>query len=332
MSAKLKTTAATADALVKNRSRIKRKATQRDYNEMFGAFTDGFVTDAQSKLMTQSVEQKVDLLAGERVTATEALAAIDAKIPEAAPDPASQAVVVYDGDNSKHLKTIAKKIWSLGKKDIASVIEKGRLLQEAFDSFDHGDRDEYHAWVAGELDISRSQEARYREVFEFDQICQTGKFGEQIKIADLDISKTALYDLAHFSDALYEPETIVKVLTLASKGRVMLADVNQIYAEDAAAADAAAAPDRMSEDELIAADAAGDDPGAGSDDAGTAPSTVDEPEIQAEAEPASDDGRSARALREFETACQIWLPRLNAADLEKAKVYVAGDGWRGVVQ
>jgi hypothetical protein len=125
----------------------------------------------------------------------------------------------------------------LEKKDIGSLIEKGRLLQVAFDREDHGDRAEYHGWVAGELDISTSQEARYRNVFAFSEISQTGKFGERIKIADLNISRTALYELAN----AYPPGIVAEVLRMASTSPVTLAQVNTIFDEYRDACRAAAA-------------------------------------------------------------------------------------------
>jgi hypothetical protein len=152
--------------------------------------------------------------------------------------------------NTETLPQLAKKYRALEKKDIGSLIEKGRLLQVAFEREDHGDRAEYHAWVAEELDISTSQEARYRNVFAFSEISQSGKFGEAIKIADLNISRTALYELADEWDA-YPPGIVAEVLRLASTAYVAKAQVNGVFDayREACAATEAAADETVVDDE-----------------------------------------------------------------------------------
>lgn len=76
---------------------------------------------------------------------------------------------------NESLPVLASKIRSLEKMTIANVIESGRLLQAAFDCFEHGDRDGYYQWIETEIGWWPRQAARYRDVFDFSQICQTGK-------------------------------------------------------------------------------------------------------------------------------------------------------------
>jgi hypothetical protein len=190
--------------------------------------------------------------------------------------------------NTESLSVIAGKIRSLEKKTIANIIESGRLLQVAFDRFEHRERDEYHQWIESEIGSSPRQVARYRHVFEFSQICQNGKFGRR-KIADLNISKSALYMLVDDQD-VWPAELIKEVLKLATKSRVMPAQVNAIIAKHRAAP----------EPELDAD--TGDDAGTGRDgaDAGAA-----EPEHDAGgagADPGDETGDDAETDADVEHA------------------------------
>jgi hypothetical protein len=135
--------------------------------------------------------------------------------------------------NAATLAEIAGKLLALEKNDIAGVIEKGRLLQDAFDLLKHGGREKYHQWVKTELCWSESTEARYRKVHDFAKFVRPDKFGG-FKIEELDISKEALYLLAAADRSF--PKPIKEALKLASTSRVGLAQVNEIIAKHSAAA------------------------------------------------------------------------------------------------
>jgi hypothetical protein len=55
-----------------------------------------------------------------------------------------------------------------------------------------------------------------------------------------------------------------------------------------------------------------------------------EPTARPDSKPKPDASSksSANYLREFEYACRTYLPRLNAADLQKARQFIALDSWR----
>jgi len=71
--------------------------------------------------------------------------------------------------------------------------------------------------------------ARYRDVFDFSQICHSGKFGKR-KIADLNLSKGALYMLAENRTKDDMTAAIKEALKQASKVRIAPAQVSQIFA------------------------------------------------------------------------------------------------------
>jgi hypothetical protein len=230
------------------------------------------------------------------------------------------------GKNTDTLPQIAKKFRALEKKDIRSLIEKGRLLQVAFDREDHGDREEYHSWVADELDISTSQEARYRNVFAFSEISQSGKFGEQIKIADLNISRTALYELANEWDA-YPAGIVAEVLRMASTSPVTLARVNTIFDEYRDACRAAAAEAGVVDDEPEpeldvgepeAEDGPGDEPDAevDADDAEPDADDADEPEAD-EPPPANELSMALETIANHSTFSPLWGPTVKLIDRAK---------------
>jgi hypothetical protein len=134
--------------------------------------------------------------------------------------------------NTETLPQLANKLRGLEKKTIANIIESGRLLQVAFDRFDHGDHEGYHRWIETEIGWSPRQVARYRDVYGFSQICQSGKFDRR-KIADLNISKTALYMLAEEWPNDQMTAAIKEVLKLASKSRMTPETVSVIFAKHA---------------------------------------------------------------------------------------------------
>jgi hypothetical protein len=111
---------------------------------------------------------------------------------------------------TQNLKPIARKIQGLEKKTIANTLEIGKLLQEAFDSFEHGDRAEYHEWIKTEFAWSERTAARYRDVYHF---CQSGKF-DGLDIGQVNISISALYLLAEQKPEM--DETVRLMLTGAS--------------------------------------------------------------------------------------------------------------------
>jgi hypothetical protein len=158
------------------------------------------------------------------------------------------------------LRQFADQLRALDKNDVVSVIEKGRILQAAFDIGEHGNHAGYQSWIDEELGWSPRTVARYRGVYEFSQICQNGKFGEQIKIADLNISKSAVYLLAdeiEDAEAYWQGEcntaAIKEVLELARTSRVMPAQAKAIFNKHAPEPE----PDVETGDD--AADETGDD-------------------------------------------------------------------------
>jgi hypothetical protein len=105
--------------------------------------------------------------------------------------------------NTETLPQLATKIHKLEKKTIASTIEIGRLLQVAWDSFEHGDRTIYHEWIEDEFAWSERTARRFRELSEF-------QIGHSVQFGNLNVSLTALYFLVDFSKASDLPEPWVK--------------------------------------------------------------------------------------------------------------------------
>ena len=96
--------------------------------------------------------------------------------------------------NTESLPQLATKIHALERKTIASTIEIGRLLQVAFDRFEHGDRTEYHEWIEKEFAWSERTARHYRDLYEFQN-------GNSCQFEKLNITLTALYFLAELSKA-----------------------------------------------------------------------------------------------------------------------------------
>jgi hypothetical protein len=182
--------------------------------------------------------------------------------------------------NTESLPVLAGKLRALEKKTIANIIESGRLLQVAFDRFEHGDRDEYNQWIETEIGWSPRQAARYRNVYGFSQICQIGKFGKR-NIADLNISKTAIYMLAEEWPNDQMKAAIKEVLKLASKSRMTPETVSAIFAKHAVLEPTDVEPepaDVIPEHDVEPVDAAPepdvDEPDAEADDAPPAPNEL----------------------------------------------------------
>jgi hypothetical protein len=236
--------------------------------------------------------------------------------------------------NTESLPVIAGKIRALEKKTIANIIESGRLLQIAFDSFEHGDRAAYHQWIETEIGLSERQVDRYRNVFEFSQICQFGKnaFGKR-KIADLNISKSALYMLVDNQD-LWPAEIIKEVLKLASKTRVMPAQVDAVYAKyraarkpepeqpepDAGTGDDADAGTGHAAEPEQAAEIDGDDAEAEHDAEADGDGTEPEPEVGDDTPPASNELSDALQIVSahyvYSTAWDVATKLVDAVELQ----------------
>lgn len=173
-----------------------------------------------------------------------------------------------------NLKPIAKKIRAMEKKTIANTIEIGKLLQEVFDGFEHGDRREYHEWAESEFGWSLRTTARYRAAYDFDQKCQNGIFEGAVahRIADLNISVSALYLLAENRNKPSLSSAIGDLLTVAHNGnRLTYQTVAANLLDDEPADEPAAADDA-------------DEPNADTDEAET-----DDAEPDASTETGHDD-------------------------------------------
>jgi hypothetical protein len=91
-------------------------------------------------------------------------------------------------NNTPRMVQITKALKALDKKDVASIIEKGRLLQEASDECEPG---HYMAWLKTEIDWSYDTAKR---------LCSVYRLSKTVDLTKLNISTTALYLVAEMQD------------------------------------------------------------------------------------------------------------------------------------
>jgi hypothetical protein len=133
------------------------------------------------------------------------------------------------GSNTEPLQMIVAKFRAIEKRSVADLIEQGRLVQAAFDKFEHSNHDDYNVWLVEVLGVSLRQSDRYRSVYKFNKICHSGKFGEKRDLSRLKISVTALYDLSSPHTSSHEEAAISEALEIATTAFVTPAKVSEIF-------------------------------------------------------------------------------------------------------
>lgn len=144
--------------------------------------------------------------------------------------------------NRRDLAKIATEIKALERKDIKTIVARGRLLQEAADQAEHG---EYMEWLKAEFGMSYRTAKRYRNVFELSENRQIADFEK------LNISVSALYVVA---DMLDDCPTRAAILKAAQQRRVTYQEAKAISeAVEAAARQAEAkAEEETGKSEIVA--------------------------------------------------------------------------------
>jgi hypothetical protein len=123
--------------------------------------------------------------------------------------------------NRKTLPQIAKAIKLLEKHNISNVVEIGRLLQEAFDTCEHG---EYGPWLKTEFAWSDQTALNYRSVYDLTQK------PNNLDFAKLNISLSAVYLVAELlKDEDSTNQAAAKAIIKAAKqGRITRTMANNI--------------------------------------------------------------------------------------------------------
>ncbi|UPJ49904.1 DUF3102 domain-containing protein [Bradyrhizobium sp. 200] len=124
--------------------------------------------------------------------------------------------------NNELLADITGRIRSAEKQSVANIVEIGRLLELAKEALEHG---AFLPWLQSEFAWSERSALNYRRVFHFAEALKKGKFGRKRDIATLDLTLSALYDLADLAnDAVAMPDIfrdeVLALIKLALKTRV----------------------------------------------------------------------------------------------------------------
>ena len=111
---------------------------------------------------------------------------------------------------NRTLDQIADELRVAFRREVADVVEIGRLLEEAQARLDHG---EWLPWLQKELSISSRSASRYMKTFRFVQAYLVGR-SKSATLADLKLRVSALFLLA---EQCLDPKEVEAVLKAAKK-------------------------------------------------------------------------------------------------------------------
>jgi hypothetical protein len=117
----------------------------------------------------------------------------------------------------RSLATIVGEIRGTMRNDVANIIKRGTLLQEAKDQFEHG---QWLPWLQDNLGMEERSAQRAMAAAKF-----AAKFDN---LSDLQLSKSALYELSAGDE--YPPKVIKAVL---KEAKSKLVDAQRVYDIDA---------------------------------------------------------------------------------------------------
>jgi hypothetical protein len=134
------------------------------------------------------------------------------------------------GKGNMNLKSISRQIKALEKSTVNNVVKIGGLLNEAYETLEHG---EYQEWLSREFSWSYRTALRYLRVYLFAESCQIGTFKK------MNLSLTALHLVA---DPCTNEKARKAIIRAALKGRVTYSIAESIIAKYSPADDTPDAP------------------------------------------------------------------------------------------